>query len=189
MKKIVFYLNLIPEIAVIVVTFLFALDEKYENDNELFLGFASFLSSILFFNLLFLCILPHNEGVCPSSNNCCDCDCDNGGYDNHESQDCGDCDGGDCNCNCDCKCKDDNSGEGFIIILVIILAIIVLFILFKLYKALGNKGRIILFHLFAGFISIMSLFLIYDQYEEKDSFTKIVIAVNIINLALSLLFQ
>ena len=48
MKKIVFYLNLIPEIAVIVVTFLFALDEKYENDNELFLGFASFLSSILF---------------------------------------------------------------------------------------------------------------------------------------------
>jgi hypothetical protein len=40
MKKIVFYLNLIPEIAVIVVTFLFALDEKYENDNELFLGFC-----------------------------------------------------------------------------------------------------------------------------------------------------
>ena len=78
MKKFIFYLNLIPEIAVIVITFLFALDEKYENDNELFLGFASFLSSILFFDLLFLCIFPHNEGVCTSSNNCCDCDCDNG---------------------------------------------------------------------------------------------------------------
>ena len=33
----------------------------------------------------------------------------------------------------------------------------------------------------------MSLFLIYDQYEEKDSFTKIVIAVNIINLAFLLI--
>ena len=110
MKKIVFYLNLIPEIAVIVVTFLFALDEKYENDNELFLGFASFLSSILFFNLLFLCILPHNEGVCPSSNNCCDCDCDNGGYDNHESQDCGDCDCCNCDC-CNCNCGNCDCGN------------------------------------------------------------------------------
>ena len=126
MKSFILYLNLIPEIAVITVTFLFALDSKYENDNELFLGFASFLSSVLFFNLLFLCIFPHNEGICPSENNFCECDCD------HKDEDCD---------NCDINCNNNNNSdnEAFFIIIIIILVLLHFLFYLNYLKLLVRK--------------------------------------------------
>jgi len=143
LKAYILYLNLIPEIAVIIISYVFfALNDQCKNNNKFFLGFTLFLSFILFINLLFFCLFPHNEEFCPSEKKCCECDC------NKEN----------CDCNGHCNSGD---GDGCEIIIFILLVFLVIYMIYRFLIYIGHIGRMILLDIFSGIISIIYLFIIF----------------------------
>ena len=79
----------------------------------------------------------------------------------------------DSNTKCDSDC---------ICFLIIFFELLIFYLIVLLFKCLGKKGRIILFHIFSGLISVGALAIVFTKHEEKNDFDYIMIVFYIVYL-------
>ena len=73
-------------------------------------------------------------------------------------------------------------GEACPCLIFFLIAFLIFYLITLLFKKLGKKGRIIFFHIFSGFISVVALDIVFTKYEEKNDFDYIMIAFYIVYL-------